>query len=460
MKPRVKRPVLSVRMLPSAMTVAAICLGLSAVKFALDDRPTEAMAFLAVAAILDALDGRTARLLKATSKMGEEIDSLADAVNFGVAPAFIVYGTLLSHSRIGWIVVLLYAVCIVLRLARYNTMLVENKPAYMDQFFVGMPAPAGAIGAIGPLAAKMQFGDGWWTSEPAVVIWMIGVSLLAVSTIPMRKVHTFAISQNMVVPLLALLAVLVAASILYGYVVILLIIVGYVIHIPFAVRTTAWLSKHPEVWDDKPKAQRQARRASRAQAGRSDALRRTVGRWPAWASADHRGPDMTGFDVADRPAPRHQLTLTARLNTSAHGLPSRRGAPSPRSHCRAGYSRMGCDLADRIAHHRGRRRHRTGRHSRRHRPARRRHAVQCRAAGEHHRARRTRHGVRRQVGDSARIESGHPVDLVGDPAPGAARQGDDGGRHRVAAAARTRPRHPVVGGEQRAGLGGRHHLDV
>ena len=263
MKPRVKRPVVSLRILPSAMTVAAICLGLSAVKFALDDRPTEAMAFLAVAAILDALDGRMARLLKATSKMGEEIDSLADAVNFGVAPAFIVYGTLLSHSRIGWIVVLLYAVCIVLRLARYNAMLAGDQPPYTKEFFVGMPAPAGAIGAIGPLAAKMQFGDGWWTSEPAVVIWMIGVSLLVVSTIPMRKVHTFAISQNMVVPLLALLAIGVAASILYGYIVILLIILGYVIHIPFAIRTEAWLKKHPEVWGDKPKAQRQARRAIR-----------------------------------------------------------------------------------------------------------------------------------------------------------------------------------------------------
>jgi CDP-diacylglycerol---serine O-phosphatidyltransferase len=263
MKPRVKRPVLSVRMLPSAMTVAAICLGLSAVKFALDDRPTEAMAFLAVAAILDALDGRIARMLKATSKMGEEIDSLADAVNFGVAPAFIVYGTLLSHSRVGWIVVLLYAVCIVLRLARYNAMLAGDQPAYTKEFFVGMPAPAGAIGAIGPLAAKMQFGDGWWTSEPAVVIWMIGVSLLVVSTIPMRKVHTFAVSQNMVVPLLALLAIGVAASILYGYIVIMLIIVSYVIHIPFAVRTEAWLKKHPEVWGDKPKEQRQARRAIR-----------------------------------------------------------------------------------------------------------------------------------------------------------------------------------------------------
>ena len=146
MKPRIKAPVVSLRILPSAMTVAAICFGLSAVKFALDDRPTEAMAFLAIAAILDALDGRIARALKVASRMGEEIDSLADAVNFGVAPAFIVYGTLLSHSRVGWIVVLLYAVCIVLRLARFNALLDVDQPAYEKKYFVGMPAPAGAIG--------------------------------------------------------------------------------------------------------------------------------------------------------------------------------------------------------------------------------------------------------------------------------------------------------------------------
>jgi CDP-diacylglycerol---serine O-phosphatidyltransferase len=274
MRPRVKAPVVSLRILPSAMTVAAICLGLSAVKFALDDRPTEAMAFLAVAAILDALDGRTARILKATSRMGEEIDSLADAVNFGVAPAFIVYGTLLSHSRIGWIVVLLYAVCIVLRLARFNAMLDLDRPAYEKEYFVGMPAPAGAIGAIGPLAAKMQFGDGWWTSEPAVVIWMIGISLLVVSTLPMRKVHTFTVSANMVAPLLALLATGVAASILYGYIVILLIIFGYILHIPFAIRTRKFLAAHPEVWDDKPRQQRAARRAiRRAQPHRRSMMR-------------------------------------------------------------------------------------------------------------------------------------------------------------------------------------------
>ena len=262
-KPRVKAPVVSLRILPSAMTVAAICLGLSAVKMALDNRPTESMAFLAIAAILDALDGRIARILKATSRMGEEIDSLADAVNFGVAPAFIVYGTLLSQSRIGWIVVLLYAVCIVLRLARFNAMLDADVPAYEKEYFVGMPAPAGAIGAIGPLAAKMQFGEGWWTSEPAVVIWMVGVSLLVVSTIPMRKIHTFSVSPNMVAPLLALLAIGVAAAILYGYIVILLIIAAYVLHIPFAIRTRRFLAAHPEVWEDKPRQQRAARRAIR-----------------------------------------------------------------------------------------------------------------------------------------------------------------------------------------------------
>ncbi|KUH98145.1 CDP-diacylglycerol--serine O-phosphatidyltransferase [Mycobacterium sp. IS-3022] len=274
MRPRIKRSVVSLRILPSAMTVAAICLGLSAVKMALDDRPTEAMAFLAVAAILDALDGRIARALGATSRMGEEIDSLADAVNFGVAPAFIVYGTLLSQSRIGWIVVLVYAVCIVLRLARFNAMLEVDKPAYEKKYFVGMPAPAGAIGAIGPLAAKMQFGEGWWTSELAVVIWMVGVSLLVVSTIPMRKIHTFAVPPNMVAPLLALVAIGVAAAILYGYVVILIIIGAYVVHIPFAIRTRRFLAAHPEVWDDKPRQQRAARRAiRRAQPHRRSVMR-------------------------------------------------------------------------------------------------------------------------------------------------------------------------------------------
>lgn len=263
-KPRPKTN--AVRMLPSAMTVLAICLGMSSVKFALEGRPTEAMAMLAAAAILDALDGRVARVLNATSRMGEEIDSLADAVNFGVAPAFIVYATLLSHNRVGWIVVLLYTVCIVLRLARFNSVLGVDAPAYTKDYFVGMPAPAGAIGAIGPLAAKMQWPGPWWSTETAetvVIIWMVCVSLLVVSRIPMRKIHTFTVSQNMMAPLLALFAGVVAAAFVFPYLLILAIIAAYVIHMPFAVRSQRWAAAHPETWDDSSRQRRAARRATK-----------------------------------------------------------------------------------------------------------------------------------------------------------------------------------------------------
>jgi CDP-diacylglycerol--serine O-phosphatidyltransferase len=261
---------ISLRFLPSAMTVAAICLGLTSVKYAQDlslpprERATWAMALLVLAAVLDALDGRVARVLKATSKMGEEIDSLADAVNFGVVPAFIVYALLLEGSpRGGWLVVVLYAVCIVLRLARYNALLDEDLPEYTKNYFVGMPAPAGAVGAIGPIAAKLEFGDGWWTWDWVVMLWLIGVSLLVVSRIPMRKVHTFSVSQGMVAPLFLLLVIGVWSAITFPYITIMVIIVAYVVHIPFAVRSKHWLANHPESWDSKPRQRRALRRQIR-----------------------------------------------------------------------------------------------------------------------------------------------------------------------------------------------------
>lgn len=273
-----QRRITTLRFLPSALTVAAICLGLTAVKYAQDpsmpehSRATWAMALLVLAAVLDALDGRVARVLNATSRMGEEIDSLADAINFGVVPAFIVYAILLQNlPRVGWLVVLLYAVCVVLRLARFNTLLDVDQPAYANNYFVGMPAPAGAVGAIGPIAAKLQleewgFGGDWWHTEWAtwvVALWLIGVSLLVVSRIPMRKVHTFAVPPNMVAPILALLAIGVASAFIFPYLTILVIILAYVAHIPFAVRSKRFLAKHPETWDPKAKRRRAQRRAVR-----------------------------------------------------------------------------------------------------------------------------------------------------------------------------------------------------
>jgi CDP-diacylglycerol---serine O-phosphatidyltransferase len=273
-KPRSRRAV-NLRILPSSMSVLTICAGLTSIKFALEGKPGIAIALIAAAAILDGLDGRVARILDAETRMGEEIDSLADAVNFGVAPATVVYLSLLSPSPAGWVVVLLYAVCIVLRLARFNALLDDDtQPAYAREFFVGIPAPAGAIAALGPLAAKLQFGAGWWTSPWFVCAWMAGCSMLVVSRIPMRKMHAVSVPPNLAAVLLAVLAIVAAAAFLFPYILIMALIAAYLGHIPFSVHSHRWLAAHPEMWGDKPKQRRAARRAIR----RTQPNRRSVAR--------------------------------------------------------------------------------------------------------------------------------------------------------------------------------------
>jgi CDP-diacylglycerol---serine O-phosphatidyltransferase len=261
---RSRRPV-NLQILPSAMTVLSICAGLTSIKFALEHQPKAAMALIAAAAILDGLDGRVARMLDAQSAMGAEIDSLADAVNFGVTPAIVVYVTLLSASPAGWIVVLLYAVCVVLRLARFNALQDDgSQPAYAREFFVGMPAPAGAVSMIGLIGLKLQFPQGgWWTSTVFLCVWITGTSMLMISKIPMRKMHAAAVPPNWAAPLLAILAICAAAAVLAPYVLIWVIIIAYLCHVPFAVRNQRWLAAHPEVWDEKPEQRRAVRRAGR-----------------------------------------------------------------------------------------------------------------------------------------------------------------------------------------------------
>lgn len=242
-KPRGRRGV-NLQILPSAMTVLSICAGLTAIKFALEHQPKAAMALIAAAAILDGLDGRVARILDAQSRMGAEIDSLADAVNFGVTPALVLYVSMLSKWPVGWVVVLLYAVCVVLRLARYNALQDDGtQPAYAHEFFVGMPAPAGAVSMIGLLALKMQFGEGWWTSVWFLSFWVTGTSILLVSGIPMKKMHAVSVPPNYAAALLAVLAICAAAAVLAPYLLIWVIIIAYMCHIPFAVRSQRWLAQ-------------------------------------------------------------------------------------------------------------------------------------------------------------------------------------------------------------------------
>jgi CDP-diacylglycerol---serine O-phosphatidyltransferase len=261
---RSARRAVGLHILPTSMTVLAICAGLTSIKFAYDGRPHISVVLLAVAAVLDGLDGKVARILDASSPMGKEIDSLADAVNFGVAPALVVYVSLLSTFPAGWIVTLLYATCIALRLARFNALLDDaTLPTYSREFFVGMPAPAGAGMAILPLVAKVQFGDGWWTSEWFYCPWLVACSALVVSRLPMRKIPDVSVRPRLAAALLAVLAIVVAAAFLFPYIVIMAVNMAYLCHIPFSVRSNRWLAAHPEAWADRPKQRRVARRAIR-----------------------------------------------------------------------------------------------------------------------------------------------------------------------------------------------------
>jgi CDP-diacylglycerol--serine O-phosphatidyltransferase len=263
------------RILPSATTVLAICAGLTSIKFALDQRPYIALALIGAAAVLDGIDGGIARALDAQSRMGAEIDSLADAVNFGVAPALVVYVTLLRTSPVAWIVVLLYTVCVVLRLARFNALLDDDtRPAYTREFFVGMPAPCGAVGAIGPLAAQLQFGIGWWSSQWFVCIWLVACAALLVSRVPTLALKSISVPPNAAPFLLIIVAMAAAGLLLFPYILVLVIIAGYLCIMPFTIRSQRWVAARPEAWDVKPRQRRAVRRADR----RAQPSRRSVAR--------------------------------------------------------------------------------------------------------------------------------------------------------------------------------------
>jgi len=270
---RPARRAMGLNILPTAVTVLAICSGLTSVKYALDGRPDIAVVLLAIAAVLDSLDGGLARILNASSQMGKNIDSLADMIDFGVAPALVLYVTLLSTSPVSGIVVLLYTTCIALRLARFNAMLNDGtEPAYTREFFVGMPGPAAAGMAILPLVAKVQFGAGWWTSQWFLCPWLVACSVLVVSRLPMSKMPALSVRPNRAV-LVAALAIAVAAAVLFPYLVIFVVNVAYLCYIPFSIRNYRRLAAHPEACVDRSKQRRVARRAIRAEPNRRSMAR-------------------------------------------------------------------------------------------------------------------------------------------------------------------------------------------
>jgi CDP-diacylglycerol--serine O-phosphatidyltransferase len=232
------------------VTVLALCAGLSTVEFAVAGHYRLAIAATGVAAVLDGLDGRIARLLDATSKMGAELDSLSDAVSFGVAPALAVYVWALRDYRIGWVVTLLFVVCMLLRLARFNTLLRDTGGSTCaGNFFVGVPAPAGGLLAMLPLALWLQLGAGWWSSPAAVLAWTALVALLLISRIPTVSVKTIRVSQQAIAPLLVLVGLFAALAVSFPLWALVAALLGYLAHLPYAAYRHHRLTRDPQEWD-------------------------------------------------------------------------------------------------------------------------------------------------------------------------------------------------------------------
>ena len=173
-------------LLPNLITLLALCAGLTAIRLAVENKLDLALAAIVFAALLDGIDGRVARMLKGTSRFGAELDSLADFVNFGVAPALILYFWGLHELKsAGWIAALVFAICAALRLARFNIMIDDpNKPAWSGNFFTGIPAPAGAITVLLPIYLYFL-----GVSNGLVTVWVtffytLAIGLLMVSRLP------------------------------------------------------------------------------------------------------------------------------------------------------------------------------------------------------------------------------------------------------------------------------------
>jgi CDP-diacylglycerol--serine O-phosphatidyltransferase len=200
------------RLIPNLITLAALCTGLTAIRYGLQGQFQLAVVAIIVAAIFDALDGRVARRLGVTSRFGAELDSLSDFLCFGVTPAMVLYlASLKDGGALGWVVVLMFPICSALRLARFNTALVADTPppAWTGSFFTGVPAPAGALLAIIPLVVSFEVGAAW-PRHPLLV----GSVLVLVGGLMVSRLPTFSFKKSRIPPNLYLPALLGGALII------------------------------------------------------------------------------------------------------------------------------------------------------------------------------------------------------------------------------------------------------
>lgn len=235
-------------LIPNMITVMALCSGMTGIRFAIEGRWEFAAGAIAVSAVLDALDGSMARLLKGASKFGAELDSLSDFIAFGVAPATIMFlWTTKDVGGFGWMACLFYATCMALRLARFNTKLDDpDKPAFAHRFFTGTPAPAAA--GIGLLPLLLSFELPWsWLSNPIFIsTWMVLAGLLMVSQLPTFAFKGLRVKQRYVLPTLITAGLIIASLVSVPWQSLAGIVLIYIVSMPFSIRMFARLTDQAE----------------------------------------------------------------------------------------------------------------------------------------------------------------------------------------------------------------------
>jgi CDP-diacylglycerol---serine O-phosphatidyltransferase len=226
------------RMVPNVLTLLALCAGMTAMRFAMGGNFEAAVFSIIAAGIFDGLDGRMARLLKATSSFGAELDSLSDFVSFGVAPAAVLYlWTLSGLHGLGWAIALLFAVCCALRLARFNTEMSAELPSYAAPFFTGAPAPAGAGLVMVPMFLSFEWGDWLFRSPFLNAVTVTGIALLMISKVPTVSLKRIRIPHHLVVPTLLGFGVATAFLTTEPWLTLTAVGIIYVSSIPLTIRS-------------------------------------------------------------------------------------------------------------------------------------------------------------------------------------------------------------------------------
>jgi CDP-diacylglycerol--serine O-phosphatidyltransferase len=231
------------KLLPNVLTIAALCIGLTALRYGVDFMWTNAMFLVLIAAVLDSLDGLAARLLKATSAFGAELDSFSDFVSFGVVPSVLLYQwNLRDAGPFGWVASLLLCVAMALRLARFNVknmMPASDIPAPPKAYFEGVPAPAGAILALVPMMVGFKiYPDDQDGSLPSILValWVIFIAGLIVSRLPTFSLKRLKLRQHHTIPLLAGVALFASALASEPWVTLIVCSLGYLASIPYTVK--------------------------------------------------------------------------------------------------------------------------------------------------------------------------------------------------------------------------------